>query len=228
MNTQKVISVGAVVLVVAGLALYGVFGRSTSEAPVVANEPAPVAKVNGVAISKATFDTQLANAITAYQAQGIDTNSAENLTQIKVQVLNDLISNELVMQGIASAGIKASPQDVQAQYDALVAQAGGEDKLKTQMVTSNVTVEQLKENLARQIAVQAYLLQNVNVSTITVTDAEISEFYKTAIVGQEKPPALKDVKEQIRQQITTNKQQVLINEFIQTLRAKAQVETTEV
>lgn len=228
MNAQKVISVGAVVLVVAGLALYGVYGRKASQAPVVANEPAPIAKVNGVAISRATYDTQLASALTAYKAQGVDVDSAENLTQIKTQVLNDLISNELVMQGIASAGIKASAEDVQAQYNALVEQAGGADKLKTQMVTSNVTEEQLRENLARQIAVQAFLIQNVDISKITVSEEEISAFYKEGIAGQDKPPALKDIKEQIRQQLLTNKQQVLINAFIQGLREKAQVETTTI
>ncbi|MFZ2522497.1 MAG: SurA N-terminal domain-containing protein [Minisyncoccia bacterium] len=227
MDRQKVISIGAVVLVVAGLATYSFYGGKLGKSSEQAVMESPsVAKVNGVTITKANYDTQLANAMTAYKAQGIDVDKVENLAQIKTQVLNDLISNELVMQGIATEGIKATPEDIEKQYQAVMDQAGGIDKLKTQMVTSNVTEEQLRENIARQITVQAYLLKNIDISTITVTDEEITKFYNEGVVGQEKPPALKDIKEQIRQQLLTNKQQVLINSFVQTLREKAQVETT--
>lgn len=227
MDKQKVISVGAVVLIVAGLALYGVYGKKSAKTDQpIATETASVAKVNGVAITKANYDTQLANAISAYKSQGIDTDKPENLAQIKTQVLNDLISNELVMQAIDKEGIKVAPEEAEKQYQALVANAGGIDKLKTQMVTSNITEEQLRQNISRQLSVQAYLLKHIDVSSANVTDEEIKKFYDDGVKGQEKPPAFKDVKDQIKQQLITNKQQVLINGFVQTLKEKAQIETT--
>ncbi len=227
MNSQKVISVGAVVLVLVGLAVYGFYGnKSSAPSEQVVAESESVAKVNGISITKANYDTQLASAISAYKVQGIDADNPENLAQIKTQVLNDLISNELVMQGIAKEGVKSTPEEVENQYQALITQAGGVDKLKTQMVTSNITEAQLRENITRQIVVQKYLLNHVDVSTIVVTDEEIKKFYDDGVAGQEKPPVFKDVKEQIRQQILTNKQQILVNNFIQTLKDGAQIETT--
>lgn len=230
MDRDKILSIGAVVLVVVAVAAYGFYGTKKSDkAPVVATQEAPsVAKVNGVAISKAIFDTQLASAITAYKAQGIDVDKPENLTQIKTQVLNDLISNELVMQGIAAAGIKPTAEEVEKQYQAVLAQAGGIDKLKTQMVTANITEAQLRDNLARQLAVQTYLLKNIDINSIKVTDEEISKFYKDSVAGQKDAPKLKDVSEQIKQQLLNNKQQVLINAFVQTLKDKAKIETSTI
>lgn len=228
MDKEKIISIGAVVLVVGAIALYGFFGTKKSETvPVVAEAPS-VAKVNGVAIPKATFDTQLASALAAYKAQGIDVDKAENVTLVKNQVLNDLISNELVMQGIAKAGIKPTAEEVEAQFQAVLTQAGGADKLKTQLVTANLTEEQLRENLARQLSVQAYLLKNVDISTIAVTDAEIAKFYKDSVSTQKDAPKLKDISAQIKQQLLTNKQQELINKFIETLKAGAQIETSTI
>ena len=227
MDKDKILSIGAVVLVVVAVALYGFFGMKKSETPVVADAPS-VAKVNGVAIAKTDYDTQLASAIAAYKAQGVNVDDPARLTEIKTQVLNDLVNNELVMQGITAAGITAAPADVETQYQAILTQAGGIDKLKTQMVTANITEAQLRENIAKQLRVQDYLLKNVDVSTLTVTDAEIEKFYKDNSVGQTNVPPLKDVKEQIKQQLLTTKQQELINKFIETLRAKAQIETSTV
>lgn len=228
MDKEKIISIGAVVLVVGAIALYGFFGTKKSDkTPVVAEAPS-VAKVNGVAIPKATFDTQLASALAAYKAQGIDVDKEENLTLVKNQVLNDLISNELVMQGIAKAGIKPTAQEVEVQFQAVLTQAGGADKLKTQLVTANLTEEQLRENLSRQLAVQAYLVKNVDISSITVTDAEIATFYKDNVSTQKDAPKLKDVSEQIKQQLLNTKQQELINKFVESLKAGAQIETSTI
>ena len=99
--------------------------------------------------------------------------------------------------------------------------------MKTQLTVANITEAQLRENIARQIAIQAYLLKNIDSASITVTDKEISDFYTEYSKTQTaKVPSLKDLTAQIKQQITTNKQQVLVNAFILSLRAKAKIETS--
>src|ERR1035437_4134007 len=140
-NKSKII---IAVLVVAVLAVGGYLamkGGKTGSA--TDDKSASVATVNGVAIPKATFDTQMASAVASYQAQGIAATSTAELTQIKTQVLDNLISNELLNQGVTAAGIKASAADVETQYQTLLTQAGGADKLKAQMTTANLTEAQL-------------------------------------------------------------------------------------
>lgn len=222
MNKEKIISIVVVVLVVAGVAGFALFGKG----PEAAKVEGSVAKVNGVEITRTAYDEQLALAINAYKGQGIDVDNAENLAQIKTQVLDDLINNELVTQGIAAAGIKITDAQVEEQVQILVTQAGDMDKLKEQLVISNLTEEQLRTNISRQLAVQAYLAQNIDMASVTVSDAEVTQFYNDNVKGQEGAPSQKELEDQIKQQIISNKQQLLINTFIASLRGKSEVETT--
>ncbi len=225
MSKEKVVSVVVLVLLVAaavaGFAFYG-----KDKAQEVAVVDAAVAIVNGVEIKKSVFDSQLASAISSLSTQGVDTTSTSSVATIKTQVLDGLIANELVAQGMAKAGVKATDEEVQAQYDTLVTQAGGADKFAEQLKTANLTDAQLRTNILNQLSIQKYLLQNINTASVTVTDAEIKSFYDTNTAGQTNVPALKEVCEQIKQQLILNKQQVLVNEFIAKLRASATVTTS--
>lgn len=217
---------GIVALLLVGGLSYAVFGMDkTQKADEVAVVPT-VATVNGTAITKATFDTQVAAAVSTLQAQGVDTASTTVLAAIKTQVLSDLINNELVTQEIVKSGVKVSTDSVESQYKAVETQIGGADKLKEQLATAGVTDTQFRENIAKQIAVQTFLLQSIASTTVTVSDKEISDFYKEYAKANKDAPTLKELSAQIKQQITLNKQQVLVNDFIASLRAKATIETS--
>lgn len=220
MNKEKIISVGVVVLVLGAIATFAFLGSSK-----MGGDEASVAVVNGVEITKTQYDEQLALVISSYKSQGVDTENAENKTQIEAQVLNDLINNELVTQGIAKAGITISADQVEQQYQLLVTQAGGVEKLNEQLTISNLTEAKLRENISRQLAVQAYLAANIDVSSATSTDAEAQAYYDTNIKGQENAPAFAEISTQIKQQIVADKQQALINNFLASLRSSATVET---
>jgi hypothetical protein len=222
MSKEKIISIVVLVLIAGGLVSWAVLGKKA--APAVATAQ-PVATVNGVALNQADFDTQYAAAVTSLKAQGTDTTSSTSVKTIKQQVLDGMIANELVMQGIAKAGLKANDADVETQYQTLLSQAGDADKLKAQLAAANMTDIQLRENIAKQLAIQSYLLANIDQTKTTVTDAEIKKFYDDNTKGQKDVPALKDVSAQIKQQLVLNKQQALVNEFIAKLKAEATITT---
>lgn len=226
MDKEKIFSIGALVLLLVAAGLYGVYGTKKG-AQTAQTAVTNVALVNGMPITKPVFDSQLAAATSTLKSQGADVESVDKLTQIKTQVLNDLINTEIVNQEIAKAGIKATPEQVEAQFQAVVGQLGGKDKLDAQLKAANMTEATLRENIAKQIAIQAYLLQNIAASSITVSDAEIKKFYDDNAKGKTNVPPLKDLKEQIKQQLITTKQQALVNEFIAKLRATAKVEITQ-
>ncbi len=220
MNKDKIVPI-IVVLIVLGAVAYGLFGMDNS---MFKSSSATVATVNGTAITQEAFDAQLATAIESFRQQGVDVTNADNIQLIREQVLNDLISNELVVQEIAKVGITATTEEVDAQFAAVETQAGGSASLQTELTNANITEAQFRENIARQIALQKYLSQNVDLSAVTVSEAEVEQFYNTNGGGTEGAPALADVREQIVQQITLNKQQALIAAFVTTLREKATVE----
>ena len=222
---SKMVWIVVAVIVVLAIAGYFMFGKKTAVVKVEG-----VATVNGVVIPKADYDTQLAAAI---KAQNIDPANTAAIAQIKTQLMDSLISNELVNQGIKAAGIKADPAEVEKQFQAILTQTGGAEKLQAELAKANITEAKLRENIVKQLEVQAYLLKNINVAGITVTDAEITQFYADYSKAQKAAdakavvPALKDLSEQIKQQITSNKQQTLISNFIASLKATAKIETTE-
>ncbi len=222
MNREKIIGIVLVVLVIAGVSFYGISKKSTGVAGGAKAET--VAKVNGVDITRSAYETQLAATITTLKGQGINTDDATTSDQIKTQVLEDVINNELVNQEIVKTGISVTPAEVETQYQALITQVGGIDSLKTQMSAANMTEAQVRENIAKQLTVQAYLLKNIDVSSITATEEEVKKFYDDNSKGQENVPEYKDVKDQISQQIILNKQQALINALLANLRSKATIE----
>ncbi len=218
---MSVVAVVVVVIAIIGLAAFGLNKKSS----LTAKAPA-VAYVNDVAITKADFDTQLNQVLATLKGQGVDTASSTILVAVKNQVLSDMINDQLVTQEIAKAKISASQQQVDAQYQALVSQAGGTDKLASQLAAANMTDAQLRANIAKQLAVQAYLTSKIDMNSATATPAEAMQFYKQGTAGQQNPPTFKSVEAQIMQQLVANKQQLLINALLQSLKAGAKISTT--
>lgn len=226
---NKIVSIVVLVLAVLLIGSYFVFGKNKTNTPV--DNKASVAMVNGAAISKTSYDTQLASAIDAYRTQGIDVTDATKLSQIKTEVLDNLIGNELLTQGIAASGIKATPEEIEKQFQDILTQTGGADAFKAELVKNNLTEAQLRENISKQLAIQTYLSQNIDEKSITVSDAEIAQFYadyskSQKDSGQATVPALKDLSDQIKQQLISDKRQTLITTFVASLRAKAKVDIT--
>ncbi len=233
---KRVTTVAVLALVIlSAIGGYLIFGKnkigSTTDNKAAA--VTSVATVNGTSIPKATYDTQLANAIASYKSQGVDVAvDATKLAQVKTQVLNDLINNELLIQGALNVGIKTTPEEVEKQFQTVLTQSGGAEGLKAALAQNNLTEAQFRDNISKQLAVQTYLLANIDIKSITVTDAEIAQFYadyskaQTAASSTIKVPSLKDLSEQIKQQLVSNKQQTLITNFVASLREKAKIETT--
>ncbi len=219
-----IVALIVVVLIAAGAYMYFSKMKDGTKSDLV-TAVEPVATVNGVDITQEAYDTQLAASITALKSQGVDLSASSTEAQLRVQVLNDLINTELVNQQIKATNTVATGAEIEAQFQALVTQLGGAAKLQEELTKAQLTEAKLRENITRQLTIQKYLSANVNTSGVAVTDAEIKKFYDDNTKGQTGVPALKDVQEQIKQQLIQQKQQVLINAFLDTLRAKATIET---
>lgn len=239
-NKSGLIVTLIIVLIVAFLAVGGylIFGSeiagystndnnatSTSKTFGVATN---IATVNGVAITKAAYDTAFANAIASYQAQGIQATSSEDLAKVRAQVVDSLISNELLAQAITASKMTITPAEVEKEFQALVTQAGSAEDFKTTLTKNNLTEAQLRINIEKQLLTQKFLLANIDAKSVTVSDAEIAKFYadysaSQKVSGNKSVPTLKTLSAQIKQQLTGDKQQALIVNFISALRAKANV-----
>jgi len=226
MNTGKmIIVVGIVVLLtIIGVVYFMFFNTDNLTSSIDFNDN--VASVNGVAISKSTFDSQLAISVASFASQGVDVGNNETLLQIKTQVLSDLIDNELLKQEITKSNIEISKENIDNEINILLEQAGSQEAFDKQLVDANITIEDLRVNISRQLSTQAFLLQNVDLSSVIISDEEAEAFYDAGKVAQPDLPPFEEVKDLVVEQLLTNKRQALLNEFMISLREKADIETT--
>jgi len=186
-----------------------------------------VAVVNGEKIKQSDIDNRVNQILTSPQAQGVDTTDPALLTQVKEQVLNELINTALLLQKSEEAGIVSDPEAIEAEYQLAVTQTGGEEELKEQLSASGITVAKFRENLRDQLIIREYLTANTTIFSISVTDEEVSKFYEQISTTQEGTPPLDEIRAQVEGQLIANKQQVELDAFITDLREAAEIEITQ-
>jgi parvulin-like peptidyl-prolyl isomerase len=116
---------------------------STPSSP--SSTPVPLATtVNGEAITLAEYQAELSR----YQAAV----GTELATEDEQRVLNDLIDQLLLAQGAVQAGYRADEKALQARYEGLVAQLGGEQVLAAWMASNEYDQASFRRALARSMA----------------------------------------------------------------------------
>ena len=136
--------------------------------------PANVAAiVNGRSITYADLDKQ-------FRSQFGDPGDKANDDQTSIQrleVLRTLIDNEVMLQRSEKMGLMAVDADVDAKFNELKAPYTQEEFQK-QLAQRKMTVEDLKEQLRRDLSVQKLFNKEIT-SKITITDQDITDFYNS-------------------------------------------------
>ncbi|MFC4323884.1 SurA N-terminal domain-containing protein [Litchfieldia salsa] len=183
-----------------------------------------VASVNGKNISQTEFNTALEQFKLTYTQQGIDLESLgeEQNKLIEEQALEQLINNELLQQAADKEELVAKPEEVEASLSELKGQFETEDQFTEALATNNLTLEELEEQIAKEMKINQYIASNINEQT--VTDEEIQEMYDMyGEQSEEELPALEEVKEQIKQTIEQQKQQQEIQVLIEKLKEDSKI-----
>ena len=163
-KTITAVGVGSLVALVLTIAVFGVMiykYKSANRAVKIASKviPYPVASVNGNYIfNTASYNEylfELASIQKFYQSQGQDLTTEEGkvkLAQLKNDIITQLEDNEIINQQAAKYGIKVSSKEVQEQFDTLVKEAGGIEKVKTTLdKLYGWTVEDFKAKINQSI-----------------------------------------------------------------------------
>lgn len=185
----------------------------------------PVAKVNGVVISKADYDSSLSQLVQMAGAQGADVSDPTLIESLKSQTIDTLVNGEILRQAAVEAGKTATKEQIDERYAEIETGLGGAEALATKMNEFGVNVESLRRDIENEFLIQAYFADNkIGGDFIEVTDAEINNLYEQAKATSPNIPALADVKDQVAAQIKLEKEQTQINDLLQKLRIEAEVE----
>lgn len=165
-NKKTIVTVGVSALV-ALLVTVSVFGvviyryKSSNRAVKIASKivPYPVASVNGnwfwntVTYNQYLFE--LASIQKFYTSQGQDLNSQEGkqkLSQLKNDIIIQLENNLIIEQQARKYGIKVTNKEINDQYDELVKNAGGVEKVKTTLdKLYGWSVEDFREKIKQSV-----------------------------------------------------------------------------
>jgi parvulin-like peptidyl-prolyl isomerase len=165
-NKKTIITVGVSALValfvtisVFGVAIYKY--KSSNRAVKIASAivPYPVSSVNGNwfwnTLTYNQYLFELASIQKFYTSQGQDLSSQEGkqkLSQLKNDIIIQLENNLIIEQQARKYGIKVSSKEIQTQYDDLVKNAGGVEKVKTTLdKLYGWTIDDFKEKIKQSV-----------------------------------------------------------------------------
>src|SRR6059058_2434113 len=129
------------------------------------------AVVNGKEIKREEVDKYYR---TRVNPEGQEPSQEESLSQ-KLNVLDELINNEILLEKAKKLNLEASDGEVEDKFTELKSPYT-EDEFQRRLKDQAMTVEDLKLELRRQLSIQKLLNHEV-VAKITITDQDISDFY---------------------------------------------------
>jgi len=138
-----------------------------------ASPPAGVAaKVNGHAITYAelekTFQTQ---------PQPSEGSNEDQVMSSKLELLNSLITSEIMQQRAEKAGLMAVDADVDTEFNKMKAPYTKEE-FEQKLADRHMTADELKAQLRRDLTVNKLVNKEIT-SHITITDADVANFYSS-------------------------------------------------
>lgn len=144
-----------------------------------------VAVVNGTVINQAEFDSEMNRVLERLQRTGRFPNDLER-SQIKKQVLENLIARELLYQESQKKGIKVDQKEVEAQLTALKGRFPSEVEFKNAMSTMNLTEADLRFQFERDVAIRKLLDDQIGGKS-TVSEKESRAYYDSKLESFKKP-----------------------------------------
>ena len=101
--------------------------------------------------------------------------SREEALSLKLNVLDELINNEILLERAKKLNLEASDGEVEDKFTELKSPFT-EDEFQRQLKERGVSVDDIKRDLRRQLSIQKLLNREV-VAKISITDQDVSDFY---------------------------------------------------
>ena len=208
----------------------GAAGDPQAQEADVSDVPEVVATVNGTEITKddfvQTYQSQYQQMAMQQQAGG----QAPDEKQLKTQVAEQLVNNELLRQGAEDAGIKATDKDIDTTLDEIAKQSGlgSGDEVVSALEQQGISAEQVRQDAASQFAITTYIEQEADIAE--PSDEELKAQYDAMVEQQsaaggsaEEVPSFEEMKDQLAQQATMQQQNEAATEIAGKLRESGDV-----
>ena len=135
----------------------------------------PLAKVNGVSISYATFARSYSDVYERYQQTSGEQISPQVETYLKYQVLAQLITNEILRQEANRARIRISEEELTEAIERIMRNFASREAFMRFLNYQHISYRDLKEQIRKQLATNE-LTQRIR-DSVGVTDQEVKDYW---------------------------------------------------
>ncbi len=180
-----------------------------------------VARINGEEIPRSELDKRLAQ-IRATIPEGSPDPTKD--AAFELQIVDELINLALLKQLAVDAGYTATDDAVAAEIAQVTELFGSEEALNGQLAAVGLSRTDFEENVRNELLIRQLVEANTEVKNIVVTDAEIEQAYQQSFSGVEEAPALEEARDFIRDQLTQQKTNAVIQAYVDDVRSKANIE----
>jgi len=160
---MKCLSISALIAALLVLASCGSASKASADV---------VARVNGKGITTAQLEKQFQNRLNGAEQPP----SAEEAQDLKLQVLNQLINDQILLEMASAAGLSATDAEVDVKFNEFKNQYT-EEKFKDLLKEQKMTIDDIRNELRKSITIDKLVNKEIT-SKISVTDAEIKNFYE--------------------------------------------------
>ena len=134
-----------------------------------------VAVVNGSMITQEDFNREMSHAQQQIASMGKTLNDSQ-LSEIKKEVLRNLINLELLYQASQENGIKVDEEAINEQLKALKERFPNEAEFKDALSKKNLSETAVKSQIGKAVAIQKFIDEKI-IQKITVSDKETKAYY---------------------------------------------------
>lgn len=185
---------------------------------ILSNNANLAASVNGEKITKSDLNSRINQTKETLKARGIDLTNEKILTEINKQTLDAMINEKVLLQNAKKEGIVASDDDVSAAYGKLVGQFKDKKEFKKELISRNLTEEGIKESIAKQMILNKYIEQNIDMKSIKATDQEINNLYKNYSANKKDAPNFENMRVQLEGEVKQQKLKAMILDMVERLK----------
>ena len=217
MNNKLSIGVGIGVLLIAiGFSFWYVMSQGST-----LGKKDVLAIVGDKKITAQEVDEALAQ-VALQQGFDVADLDAEMKKQITKQVVEMLVDQALIKEKIAEANIVVSDERIDGQIAQVVTQFESQEEFESALLMEGLSMEDFRERVRESIAIEIYLEQELNLSSITATQEDIAEL--EAQFAQLEDFETMQGEFDFAVYAAEQKQQEAIQQFILQLRESANVE----
>jgi peptidyl-prolyl cis-trans isomerase SurA len=159
----------AALLPLAGALLFGLAGCKQE----VQHAPDVWALVNGKEIKRDDVDKYYRTRVNPEGQQP----SQEEVLSLKLNVLDELINNEILLERAKKLNLEASDGEVEDKFTEMKSPYT-EEEFQRQLKERGLSVDDLKKGLKRQLSTEKLMNREV-VAKISITDQDVTDFYNT-------------------------------------------------